>query len=213
MKLYNMNLSNFASKCRLCIYEKNAPVEIAPIPGGDLKSAEYLAIDPRGMTPALEVDGQVIGESEVINEYLEEKFPTPSLLPGDAEARARARGLSRFHDLHLEPPLRATFPQVTAKEKDQALIREKLELVTKRLDELERMLSGKAYAAGDDFTFADCALVPTMFFATVLCPMLGAPSPLEGRPKLAAWWEGVQNRASVKKVLGEQQQALAQMSR
>ena len=37
MRLYNMNLSNFASKCRLAIYEKNAPVEIVPIPGGDLK--------------------------------------------------------------------------------------------------------------------------------------------------------------------------------
>jgi len=44
MKLYNANLSNFASKCRLAIYEKNAKVDIVPIPGGDLKSPEYLKI-------------------------------------------------------------------------------------------------------------------------------------------------------------------------
>ena len=54
MKLYNANLSNFASKCRLAIYEKNAPVELVPIPGDDLKSPAYLKIStvrsslPRG---------------------------------------------------------------------------------------------------------------------------------------------------------------------
>jgi len=86
MKLYNMDLSNFASKCRLAIYEKNASVEIVPIPGNDLKSAEYLKIYPLGKTPALQTGNLIIGESEVINEYLEEKFPQPALLPKDPEA-------------------------------------------------------------------------------------------------------------------------------
>ncbi|MFQ5668352.1 MAG: glutathione S-transferase family protein, partial [Candidatus Binatia bacterium] len=118
MKLYSMDLSNFASKCRLAIYEKDAPVEIVPIPGNDLKSAEYLKIYPMGKTPALEVGGRIIGESEIINEYLEEKFPVKPLLPRDPESRAAARSFGRFHDLYLEPPLRALFPQVTAKDKD-----------------------------------------------------------------------------------------------
>ena len=61
MKLYNANLSNFASKCRLAIYEKTAPVELVPIPGDDLKSPAYLKIYPMGKTPALEVNGQIIG--------------------------------------------------------------------------------------------------------------------------------------------------------
>src|SRR5437764_5904456 len=105
MKLYNGNLSNFASKCRLAIYEKKADVNIAPIPGGDLKAPEYLRIYPMGKIPALEVDGEIIGESEVINEFLEETFPEPALLPGDPRDRARVRGITRFHDLYLEPPL------------------------------------------------------------------------------------------------------------
>src|SRR5437867_10391195 len=111
MKLYNMNLSNFASRCRILIYEKGAAVDIVAIPGGDLKSPEYLKIYPMGKTPSLEVNGRMMGESEVINEYLEEKFPEKPLLPKDAEGRARSRGISRFHDLYLEPPLRALFPQ------------------------------------------------------------------------------------------------------
>ena len=211
MKLYNANLSNFASRCRLAIYEKNADVEIAPIPGGDLKSPEYLKLYPLGKTPALEMeDGEVIGESEVIDEYLEEKFPTPSLFPKSAEARARVRYVSRFHDLYLEPPIRALFPQTATKEKDQALIGAKLKEIDERFDQLEAILGGKNGAVGDQFTFADCTLVPTMFFATLLLPMLGGRNPTEGRPKLAAWWQAVQTRPSVKKVLAEQQEALAQ---
>ena len=211
MKLYNANLSNFASKCRLAIYEKNAAVEIVPIPGNDLKSPEYLKIYPMGKTPALEVDGQIIGESEIINEYLEEKFPNPALLPKDPEGRAKVRSFGRFHDLYLEPPLRALFPQVSAKEKDQKLIAEKSAEFKTRADQLESMLSDGPYAVGSAFTLADCALVPTMFFANLLGPMLGAPAPTEGHPKLAAWWEKVQQRPAVQKVLAEQQEALAQM--
>jgi glutathione S-transferase len=211
MKLYNMNLSNFASKCRLTIYEKGAPVEIVPIPGGDLKSAEYLKIYPLGKTPALQVDGQIIGESEIINEYLEDKFPEKPLLPKDAEGRARVRGFGRFHDLYLEPPLRALFPQVTAKAKDQKLIAEKLAEIKARLDQLEGMLSAGPYAVGSAFTLADCALIPTTFFVNLLLPMLGAPSFTDGHPKMAAWWAKVQERATVQKVLGEQQAALIQM--
>ena len=72
MKLYNMYLSNFASKCRIAINEKGAKIEIVPIPGGDLKSPEYLKIYPLGKTPSLDADGTMIGESEVINEFLED---------------------------------------------------------------------------------------------------------------------------------------------
>jgi glutathione S-transferase len=211
MKLYNANLSNFASKCRLAIYEKNAPVELVPIPNFDLKSPEYLKIYPMGKTPCLEVNGEIIGESEVINEYLEEKFPATPLLPKDPEGRARARGISRFHDLYLEPPLRALFPQVQAKEKDKQLITEKIGEVRTRLDQLEGMLSSGPYAIGSAFTLADCALVPTMFFLNLIIPMLGGPSPADGHPKLAAWWTKVQERAQVQKILGEQQQALVQL--
>src|SRR5713101_5467361 len=194
MKLYNANLSNFASKCRLAIYEKNAKVDIVPIPGGDLKSPEYLKIYPMGRTPALEHDGEIIGESEVINEFLEESFPNPPLLPKETKPRARVRGISRFHDLYLEPPLRALFPQASAKERDQKLIAEKL--------------STGPFAIGSAFTLADCALVPTFFFANLMLPMLGSKPFSEGRPKLAAWWSQVQKRPTVEKVLAEQQQAL-----
>ena len=210
MKLYNMNLSNFATKSRLVIYEKGINVEMVT---PDSHSAEYLKINPLGKIPTLDADGTIILESEVINEYLEEKYPTPALMPKSPEARAKVRVLSRFHDLYLEPPLRAMFSQLNPKTRDQKLVDEKLGDIATRLDQLDRMLPESGFATGNDFTLADCALAPTMFFITNLLPAFGAKPALDGRPRLAAWWKHVQTRPSVKKGLGEMGEALAAMQR
>ena len=213
MKLYNMNLSNFASKCRIAIYEKGAKVDIVAIPGNDLKSTDYLKINPLGKTPSLDADGLIIPESETINEYLEDKFPTPALMPKSPEGRAKVRNFTRFHDLYLEPPLRALFGHMNPKTRDEKVVNEKLTELNGRLDQLEKMLADSGFATGPDFTLADCAIAPTMFFAVNLLGMFGAKPPLEGRPKIAAWWAHVQTRPSVKKVLGEMGEALAAMNR
>jgi glutathione S-transferase len=212
MKLYNLYLSNFATKSRLVIYEKGLNVEMMPIPGGELSSPEYAKINLLGKTPALEADGLLIPESEVINEYLEDKYPTPALLPKSPEGRARVRILTRFHDLYLEPPLRALFGQMNPKTRDEKVVAGKVAEFKMRLDQLETMLADGGYACGADFTLADCALAPTMFFVTNLMPAFGV-KPLDGHPKVAAWWAHVQGRPSVKKALGEQAEALAAMQR
>jgi len=206
MKLYNMNLSNFATKCRLVIYEKGLNIEMAPIP------AEYAKVNPLGKTPALDVDGLLIPESEVINEYLEDKYPTPPLLPKSPEGRAKVRILTRFHDLYLEPPLRALFFQMDPKTRDEKLVGEKVADFKNRVDQLEKMLADGGFACGANFTLADCALAPTMFFVTNLMPVFGVNA-LDGHPKLTAWWTHVQTRPSVKKGLAEMGEALAAMQR
>jgi len=212
MKLYNMNLSNFATKSRIVIYEKGANVEIAAVPGGGSKSAEYRAINPLGKIPCLDADGMIIPESEVINEYLEEKFPSPALLPKGPEARAKVRLFTRFHDLYLDPPLRAMFAHLNPKSRDEKVVNERLTELQGRMDQIESMLAPAGnYAAGPDFTLADCALAPTTFFLVNMLPGFGAKPPLEGRPKYAAWWSKVQERPSVKKALAEMGEALKAM--
>lgn len=213
MKLYNMNLSNFATKSRIAIYDKGLDIEMVPPPGGDLHSPEYLKVNPLGKIPALDTDGMVIPESEIINEYLEDRFPERPLLPNSPEGRAQVRIFTRFHDLYLEPPLRALFYQMNPNTRDEKVVNEKLTETNKRLDELEKMLGESGFATGSEFTLADCAIAPTMFFIVNLLPMFGAKPPLEGRPKIAAWWNHVQTRPSVKKAMGEMQQALAEMQK
>ena len=211
MKLYNMNLSNFATKSRIVIYEKGANVAIVPPPGTGLKSPEYRAINPLGKIPCLDADGLIIPESELINEYLEDKFPDPHLLPASPEDRARVRLFTRFHDLYLDPPLRALFAHLNPKSRDDKVVTEKLTELQGRLDQLEAMLAEGGYAAGADFTLADCALAPTIFFVVNMLPGFGAKPPLEGRPRLTAWWANVQERPSVKKGLAEMAEALKAM--
>jgi len=212
MKLYNVNLSNFATKSRLVIYDKGLNIEMVPIPGGALSSPDYAKVNLLGKTPALDADGMLIPESEVINEYLEDKFPTPPLLPKSPEGRARVRIITRFHDLYLEPPLRALFGQMNPKTRDEKIVAEKVGDLKKRLDQLEVMIADGGFACGSDFTLADCALAPSMFFVANLGPFFGVNA-LEGHPKIAAWWTHVQTRPSVKKALGEMGEALAAMQR
>ena len=133
MKLYNLNLSNFATKCRIVVFEKGGNVELADIPGGSPKSPEYLKINPLGKIPALQADGLVIAESEIINEYLEEKYPSPALLPKSPEDRAKVRFLTRLNDLYLDPPFRALFPQLNPKTRDDAVVSAKLAELQERL--------------------------------------------------------------------------------
>ncbi|MBI3303382.1 MAG: glutathione S-transferase family protein, partial [Deltaproteobacteria bacterium] len=196
----------------IAIYEKGLNIEIVDPPGG-LGSAEYKKVNPLGKVPALDANGQLIAESEVINEYLEDKFPEKPLLPKDPEGRARVRSFTRHHDLYLEPPIRALFGQMNPKTRDAKVVEEKLADVTNRLDQVEVMLSNDPWAIGEMFTLADAALAPTMFFAVNLLPAFGAKPPLEGRPKLTAWWARIQERSSTKKVLGEQAAALAAMQK
>jgi|SRR5208337_3675388 len=208
MKLYGMNLSNFVTKSKIAMYEKGLPVELTPPPGGGFKSAEYLAINPLGKIPALDADGTIIAESEIINEYLEDKYPANPLLPKSPEARAKARSFTRFHDLYLDPPLRALLGQMNPANRDAKIVSDKVAELNRAADLLEQMMAGGGYAAGADFTLADCALAPTILFATQLMGVFGAKPILEGRPKLAAWWSHVQERPSVKKALGEQMAAI-----
>ena len=204
MKLYGVMQSNFTAKCRIVLYEKGLldQVELVPVPTDGPGADAYRTINPLGKIPALEVDGTVIVESEVINEYLEERFPEPPLLPADPIGRARVRVVSRFHDLYLEPALRAIYPPV-----DPALVEARLPEVWARLDQLEGLLD-QPWAAGAMFTLADCALAPTMLFASLLMRFMQRPAPVEQRPKVRAWWEVVRTRPSVQTVLREQRQAL-----
>jgi glutathione S-transferase len=206
MKLYSLVMSHFASRCRIAIREKGLAVEIVAPPGDGPSSAEYRRVNPLGKVPALDIGGRVIVESEVINEYLDERFPEPPLLPHDPESRARARTLSRVHDLYLEPALHPLFFQLDPKTRDPQVVAAGLAATATRLDQLEALLAGP-WAAGETFTLADCALAPTMLFADMVLPMLGAAAPGESRPRFAAWWARVQERPSVAAVHAEQREA------
>ncbi len=82
MILYALPISNFCSKVAIVLRHKQIPHQILPPPNG-YGSPEYKLVVPTGKIPGL-VDGElVLSESEAINEYLEEQYPNPVMLPGD----------------------------------------------------------------------------------------------------------------------------------
>lgn len=202
MKLFNSMLSPFSARVRIALYAKNLPCEIAAAPGGT-GSAEFKKLNPTGKVPALEDAGAVIAESEVICEYLEERFPAPPLMPSDPVARARVRALARFADLYLAPVLTPLFGQLDPKTRDAKLVAEKLAELAVKLDQLEQLLVAEPFAGGKELTLADCALCPIFFFLTRIAPVLGGANPLDGRPKTARVGAAVAQHPAVAKVMGE----------
>lgn len=105
MKLYNFFRSGTSHRLRIALNLKGLPTTYVPV---DLRTEQHLkdefkAINPQGLVPALEVDGQVLIQSPAIIEWLEETHPTPALLPADAAARARVRALAAIVGCDIHP--------------------------------------------------------------------------------------------------------------
>ena len=201
MRLYSSKLSPWGQRVWMQIRLKDLPIERLGAPGGTARSPEYKAINPLGKVPAL-IDGELlVPESEVICEYLEDKFPTPSLRGAPGEDAARVRLLSRLSDLYVLPPLTGLLLH-----KAEQPVEEGAALVTKAqeaLDQLDRFLGPGPFANRDSATLADCALVPVGFLAVNVLPVFQDAAPFANRAKLKLWWEHIQGEPVAAEILGE----------
>ena len=204
MILYALPVSTYSAKVRIALGIKGIDYEMVPPPGG-YGSPEYKAIVPVGTIPGLKDGDFVISESEVITEYIEEKYPDPPLLPGNAEQRARQRFLARFHDLWLEPHLRATFAHVDPARRDEAVLNECLDRYRARLDQLESLVDPDPWLGGRTIGVADCAFPATFTLADILLAHFGRES--RYGPKLKAWRETVYAHPVVALVTDESRRA------
>ena len=99
LKLYNAAHSTCSQKVRICLAEKDLPFEDIKLDLGKAKEhlrPEYLKINPNGVVPTLVDDGQIVVDSSVICEYLDEKYPQVRLSPDDLVERAKMRAWMRF---------------------------------------------------------------------------------------------------------------------
>jgi glutathione S-transferase len=103
LELYHAGLSQASVKVRTTLKEKGLAYRshYLRVPEGDHLSPDYLAVNPDGQVPALVHDGNVIVETSVINEYIDDAFPDPPLRPASAIERARMRRWSQIVDEHL----------------------------------------------------------------------------------------------------------------
>jgi len=105
MKLYGFFRSGTSHRLRIALNLKGLSYEQVAI---DLRTEQHLsdsfkAINPQQLVPALDVDGTVLTQSPAIIEWLEERYPTPALLPADPLARARVRALAAIVGCDIHP--------------------------------------------------------------------------------------------------------------
>lgn len=212
MKLISSDLSPFATRVRAAIYAKGLDIEIAPPPAAGLKSPEYLAMNPMGKIPVLVLDdGTTLPESETIVEYLEDVFPDKPLRPATAEARAKARLISRVAELYIQGASSALFGQMDPSTRDQAVVDAAAAKMKEGVSHLNALMGDGPFAAGKTFTTADCWLIPQLFMITLIQGMFGLGDLLADAPKVKAYAEAMKNNPVAQKLTAEQHTGLAAM--
>lgn len=165
IELYGHPFSSYTWKALIALYETDAPLEFRNIAGDEYpeNEATFLAHWPVGKFPLLVDEGVPIMESSVIVEHV-----APRLIPESRDAAREVRMLDRIFDNHVMAQVQAVvaehLPFVTPKP-DAARIARAREALDKVYGWLDTRLAGRTWAAGDDFTLADCAGAPSLFYA------------------------------------------------
>jgi glutathione S-transferase len=217
LKLFQTYDSPFPTRVRLLLYAKGIEAEIIHPPGfhasTETKEA-YLKVNPIGRVPTLVLDdGRALPESEVICEYLEDAYPEPSLRPADPWARARMRLLSRICDFYVVMAMVPLF-NFSARSRrhwEPAAVEAATDKLAEALAYLEDFIGEEGYAVGRGLTQADGAIVPQLVLANEWIPELfGTRPPLEGLPKLAAYWRAIQTDPLAARLIAETRNAIAE---
>jgi len=199
IKLYDFKSSPNCQRVKVVLAEKNLPYEIVPI---DLraqaqKTPDYLKLNPYGKVPVLTDDDTVLYESCIINEYLEEKYPNPPLLPKDPGNKAKARILIDYGMAHFDGAYQKLRMELAKdpKEQSQQVIDNAKSDLKKLLQRLENDIGDQPYLVGD-FSLVDADLIPRF---TRLEGFGVLPDP--SLPRLGKYLERMKARPSVKAIL------------
>jgi RNA polymerase-associated protein len=156
MTLYSGTTDPFSQRCRIVLHEKGMDFQIIDV-DVDHKPEDLAVINPYNRTPVLVERDLVLYESNIINEYIDERFPHPQLMPADPVARARAR-------LFLHQVEKDIFSHIEQLEKGTERQREKARAhVSDALSQIAPMFVKQKYWFGDEFSMLDVAISPLMW--------------------------------------------------
>lgn len=133
---------------------------------GEHRSAEYRAINPQGLVPALDIGGTVLTQSLALCEYLDEIHPEPPLLPADPLLRAKVRAFAQVVacDIHPLQNLKVLNRLRNSGFSEQQVTAWAAEVIAEGLDACAELISGQPgpFCFGDAVTLADICLVPQL---------------------------------------------------
>jgi RNA polymerase-associated protein len=156
MTLYSGTTCPFSQRCRIVLFEKGMDFQVVDIDLFD-KPEDLAVMNPYNRTPVLVERDLILYESNIINEYIDDRFPHPQLMPADPVMRARARlFLFRFEDelfSNIEALERGTQKQA---DKARGLIRDSL-------TQIAPVFAHQKYMLGDEFSMLDVAIAPLLW--------------------------------------------------
>jgi glutathione S-transferase len=203
LTLYYHPLSSFCHKVLIALYENGIAFTPRLVDLGNPDDrAAFTAIWPVGKFPVLrdEARGVTVPESTVIIEYLARRYPGPvKLVPDDAEKAAQVREADRFYDLHIHLLMQKIVGDRLRPEgkTDPHGVEDAVRRARVALGLADKDMAGRAWAAGDDFTMADCSAAPALFYIDKAIPLA------DEFPDAARYLARLKTRPSYARVLKE----------
>ena len=201
LKLYFHPLSSFCHKVLIALYETGTPFEprIVDLFG---EAEEYRKIWPIGKIPVLrdEAKDRIIPETSIIIEYLAQHYPGKTqLFPADRELCRQMRLRDRFYDLYVHVPMQkiVTDRLRPAGKNDPFGVEEARALLNTSLGMIDQDMTSNRWVMGNDFTMADCAAAPALFYADWVAPLR------DTHKNAAAYLDRLKERPSYARVLKE----------
>jgi stringent starvation protein A len=156
MTLYSGTTCPFSQRCRIVLFEKGMDFQIIDV---DLfnKPEDLAVMNPYNRVPVLVERDLVLYESNIINEYIDERFPHPQLMPADPVMRARARlFLFRFEqELFSHVPV---LEHGTVKQQEKARF-----IIKENLTQIAPIFIKQKYMLGEEFSMLDVAVAPLLW--------------------------------------------------
>ncbi|HEY6897535.1 MAG TPA: glutathione S-transferase N-terminal domain-containing protein [Rhodocyclaceae bacterium] len=155
MNLYSGTTCPFSHRCRIVLYEKQMDFQVIDV---DLfnKPEDIAVINPYNRVPVLVDRDLVLYESNIINEYIDERFPHPQLMPPDPQTRAKARQLLFTMEHELFSHIDVLEKNLKSADKSRVHVRD-------RLTELAPIFAKQKHLLGEEFSMLDVAIAPLLW--------------------------------------------------
>jgi glutathione S-transferase len=199
--LYHFWESGNSREVRIVLAEKGIDYEskVLNVMKGETRTPEFLAMNPFGKVPVIADGDLTLYESNIINEYLDENYPEPPLMPSAAPARARVRQTIYWANQHIHANLGPVLVETLLKpegQRDKEMISRRTKAIEAAVVEIDRRFGAGPFLAGD-FSLADAALAPHVTVLELIGIEVG------GRfPRFSAWTERLKARPSYLKSAG-----------
>lgn len=205
LTLYYHPLASFCHKVLISLYEAGTAFDAQTVdlmdPGDH---ARFLDLWPVGKMPVLHDSdrGETVPETSIIIEYLDHHYRGPKpMLPTDPDTCLKARLWDRFYDLHVHDPMqKLVFDRIRPDhERDPAGVADATARLATAYAMIEKQMRNKTWSAGGEFSIADCAAAPALFFSGIIVPFP------EEHTALHSYFERLLKRPSFRRVLVEAQ--------